>query len=165
MLVMKIWIAYVLDLIFGDPQNIIHPVQVIGKMISSGEKFLLGENSGLSRKYKFFAGMILNITVISVTYAVTYLIYKSSERSIIFMIAEIYLMYTIFSINSLAREGNRVYNILKEGNIEKARKEGMFDSIDELKIRAKLGKSGIELLRNAGCLKGMTESNQMSLFI
>ena len=62
---MKIWIAYVLDLIFGDPQNIIHPVQVIGKMISSGEKFLLGENSGLSRKYKFFAGMILNITVIS----------------------------------------------------------------------------------------------------
>ena len=122
-LVMKIWIAYVLDLIFGDPQNIIHPVQVIGKMISSGEKFLLGENSSLSRKYKFFAGMILNITVISVTYAVTYLIYKSSERSIIFMIAEIYLMYTIFSINSLAREGNRVYNILKEGNIEKARKD------------------------------------------
>ena len=123
MLVMKIWIAYVLDLIFGDPQNIIHPVQVIGKMISSGEKFLLGENSGLSRKYKFFAGMILNITVISVTYAVTYLIYKSSERSIIFMIAEIYLMYTIFSINSVAREGNRVYNILKEGNIERARKD------------------------------------------
>ena len=122
-LVMKIWIAYVLDLIFGDPQNIIHPVQVIGKMISSGEKFLLGENSSLSRRYKFFAGMILNITVISVTYAVTYLIYKSSERSIIFMIAEIYLMYTIFSINSLAREGNRVYNILKEGNIEKARKD------------------------------------------
>ena len=39
-LVIKIWIAYVLDLIFGDPQNIIHPVQVIGKMISSGEKFL-----------------------------------------------------------------------------------------------------------------------------
>ena len=122
-LVMKIWIAYVLDLIFGDPQNIIHPVQVIGKMISSGEKFLLGENSSLSRKYKFFAGMILNITVISVTYAVTYLIYKYSENSIIFTVAEIYLMYTIFSINSLAREGNRVYNILKEGNIERARRE------------------------------------------
>jgi len=122
-LVIKIWIAYVLDLIFGDPQNIIHPVQVIGKMISSGEKYLLGKRHESDRKYKFFAGMILNITVISVTYAVTYLIYKSSERSIIFMIAEIYLMYTVFSINSLAREGNRVYNILKEGNIERARKD------------------------------------------
>ena len=32
-------------------------------------------------------------------------------------------MYTIFSVNSLAREGNRVYRILKEGNIEKARKD------------------------------------------
>ena len=122
-LVIKIWIAYVLDLIFGDPQNIIHPVQVIGKMISSGEKFLLGENSSLSRKYKFFAGMILNITIISLTYGITYLIRRISENSIIFTVAEIYLMYTIFSINSLAREGNRVYNILKEGNIERARKD------------------------------------------
>jgi len=122
-LVIKIWIAYVLDLIFGDPQNIIHPVQVIGKMISSGEKILLGENSGLSRKYKFFAGMILNITVISLTYGITYLIRRTSENSIILTVAEIYLMYTVFSINSLAREGNRVYNILKEGNIERARKD------------------------------------------
>ena len=63
-------------------------------------------------------------------------------------------------LNSLPGFGT----VAAEG-IEKARKEGMFDSIDELKIRAKLGKSGIELLRNAGCLKGMTESNQLSLFI
>ena len=121
--VIKIWIAYVLDLIFGDPQNIIHPVQIIGKMINIGEKSLLGKKYKSDRKYKFFAGMILNITIISVTYAVTYLIYKSSENSIIFTVAEIYLMYTVFSINSLAREGNRVYNILKEGNIERARKD------------------------------------------
>ena len=122
-LVIKIWIAYVLDLIFGDPQNIIHPVQVIGKMISSGEKYLLGKRHESDRKYKFFAGMILNITVISLTYGITYLIRRISENSIIFTVAEIYLMYTIFSINSLAREGNRVYNILKEGNIERARKD------------------------------------------
>ena len=49
-LVIKIWIAYVLDLIFGDPQNIIHPVQVIGKMISSGEKYLLGKRHESDRK-------------------------------------------------------------------------------------------------------------------
>ena len=122
-LVIKIWIAYVLDLIFGDPQNIIHPVQIIGKMINIGEKSLLGKKYKSDRKYKFFAGMILNITVISLTYGITYLIRRTSENSIILTVAEIYLMYTIFSINSLAREGNRVYNILKEGNIEKARKD------------------------------------------
>jgi len=122
-LVIKIWIAYVLDLIFGDPQNIIHPVQIIGKMINIGEKSLLEKKYKSDRKYKFFAGMILNITVISLTYGITYLIPRTSENSIILTVAEIYLMYTIFSINSLAREGNRVYNILKEGNIERARKD------------------------------------------
>ena len=122
-LVIKIWIAYVLDLIFGDPQNIIHPVQIIGKMINIGENSLLGKKYKSDRKYKFFAGMILNITVISLTYGITYLIRRTSENSIIFTVAEIYLMYTVFSINSLAREGNRVYNILKEGNIERARKD------------------------------------------
>ena len=48
--------------------------------------------------------------------------------------------------------------------VEEARKDGEFMSINDLKLRAKLGKSGIEMLLNAGCLKGMSESNQMSLF-
>ena len=120
-LVIKIWIAYILDLVFGDPQNIIHPVQIIGKMISLGEKILLKEKSG--SRYKFFAGIILNIFVVSITYGLTCLIYKSSKISGVFTLIEIYLMYTVFSVNSLAREGNRVYNILKEGDIEKARKD------------------------------------------
>ena len=120
-LVIKIWIAYILDLVFGDPQNIIHPVQIIGKMISLGEKILLKEKSG--SRYKFFAGIILNIFVVSITYGLTCLIYKSSKTSGVFTLIEIYLMYTVFSVNSLAREGNRVYNILKEGDIEKARKD------------------------------------------
>ena len=113
----KIWIAYVLDLIFGDPQNVVHPVQVIGKIISTGEKILL------RKKYKFLAGAVLNIFTVSITYTLMYLISKSVKISVFFMIIEIYLMYTIFSINSLAREGNRVYRILKEGDIEKARKD------------------------------------------
>ena len=48
--------------------------------------------------------------------------------------------------------------------VEEARKDGEFMSINDLKLRAKLGKTGIEMLSNAGCLKGMSESNQMSLF-
>ena len=45
-----------------------------------------------------------------------------------------------------------------------ARKDGEFMSIDDLKIRAKIGQSGIEMLKKAGCLDGMSQSNQMSLF-
>ena len=48
--------------------------------------------------------------------------------------------------------------------IQLARHDGDFMSIDDLKIRSKIGKSVIEILTNAGCLKGMSQSNQMSLF-
>ena len=48
--------------------------------------------------------------------------------------------------------------------IQEARQEGEFMSIDDMKIRAKVGKSTIEMLDKAGCLEGMSQSNQMSLF-
>ncbi len=49
-------------------------------------------------------------------------------------------------------------------NIYNAAKEESFMSIDELKQRAKVGASAIEVMRNSGLLDGMSESNQMSLF-
>ncbi len=62
-------------------------------------------------------------------------------------------------LNSIAGLGN----VAAEG-IQKAREEGTFMSIDDLKVRAKVGNSVIDLLKNFGCLDGMSESNQMSLF-
>lgn len=37
-------------------------------------------------------------------------------------------------------------------------------SIDDLKIRSKVGTSVTDLLKKFGCLEGMSQSNQMSLF-
>ena len=48
--------------------------------------------------------------------------------------------------------------------IEKARQEGKFMSIDDLKIRSKVGTAVTDLLKKFGCLEGMSQSNQMSLF-
>ena len=45
-----------------------------------------------------------------------------------------------------------------------AAKEEEFMSIDEIRIRAKIGDSTIDLLREFGVLDGMQESNQISLF-
>ena len=50
-------------------------------------------------------------------------------------------------------------------SIEKAKKDGKFMSIDDLRYRAKIGNSVIDLLKRFECLKGMTQSNQMSLFM
>ena len=49
-------------------------------------------------------------------------------------------------------------------SIVEARKDGKFMSIDDLKIRAKIGTSGADLLKQFGCLDGMSQSNQLSLF-
>lgn len=50
-------------------------------------------------------------------------------------------------------------------NIVKARAEvDRFLSVEDLKIRAGLNKAVIEILRAEGCLEGMQETNQLSLF-
>jgi len=49
-------------------------------------------------------------------------------------------------------------------NIYKARDDGKFMSIDDMKLRSKIGKVAIETMKGVGILDGMSESNQMSLF-
>ena len=49
-------------------------------------------------------------------------------------------------------------------SIQEAREQEKFMCIDDLQQRGKVGKSVIEVLAKAGCLEGMTQSNQMSLF-
>ncbi len=62
-------------------------------------------------------------------------------------------------LNSISGFGT----VAAQGIVE-ARKDGKFMSIDDLKIRAKIGASGAELLKQFGCLEGMSQSNQLSLF-
>ena len=61
-------IGWVLDLIFGDPQRLPHPVVGFGKMISWGEHRL---NKGAHRKLK---GAFLAITLILLVFLATFLL-------------------------------------------------------------------------------------------
>ena len=49
-------------------------------------------------------------------------------------------------------------------NIVCAREESNFISIDDLRERARISKTVIEIMKNHGCLKGLPESNQLSMF-
>ena len=62
-------------------------------------------------------------------------------------------------LNSIAGLGT----VAAQG-IENARKDGKFMSIDDMKIRSKVGDSVADLLKKFGCLDGMSQSNQLSLF-
>ena len=102
-------------------------------------------------------------------YAILELVLEMYERGINFLPIDLYKSHaTKFQIEE---EGIRppLNSIPGLGTvaalgIEEAKKDGKFMSIDDLKIRSKIGKSVIEMLQNAGCLKGMSQSNQMSLF-
>ncbi|MDU7452720.1 PolC-type DNA polymerase III [Clostridium saudiense] len=49
-------------------------------------------------------------------------------------------------------------------SIAEARKDGEFISKEDLRLRSKVSKTVIETLSNHGCLEGMSETNQLSLF-
>ena len=50
-------------------------------------------------------------------------------------------------------------------SIVEARKDGMFTSIEDLRRRSGISKTNIEILRQHGCLDGMSESDQIELFV
>ena len=62
-------------------------------------------------------------------------------------------LITVPSLGSVAAEG-----------IVNSRESGEFLSISDLKERAKINKSSIEVLRNSGVLEGLQESNQVAWF-
>ena len=107
----KFGLAYIIDLILGDPRWLYHPVIIIGKLISFLEKFLY------KAKNKIFSGAILNILTLSTTFIVSLFLARAGY------VVEIFFLFTTLATKSLADEGKKVYRILKSGDIEKAKKE------------------------------------------
>ncbi len=102
-------------------------------------------------------------------YAVLELVLEMYERGINFLPIDLYKShYKNFIVED---EGIRPpfssiagFGPIAAESLYKAAKEEEFMSIDEIRIRAKLGDSTIDLLREFGVLDGMQESNQISLF-
>ena len=83
----KIILAYVLDLIFGDPYNIPHPISYIGKLIKYVESIFYNFRN------KKISGIFFNLSVLFIVYFLFYFIAKNR-------ILEIYFLYTIFATKS-----------------------------------------------------------------
>ena len=102
-------------------------------------------------------------------YAILELVLEMYERGLEFLPMDLYKSH---STKFLVEDGKirpplnsipGLGTVAAEGIIN-ARKEGKFMSIDDLKIRSKVGNSVTDLLKKYGCLDGMSQSNQMSLF-
>ena len=114
-----ILIAYILDLIFGDPRKFPHPVKGIGWLIQKLEPFFRK-----IIKIEKLSGIFFMLTVIAITWTTSFLfIYYAYQLNFYFgCCISILLLYTSLSIKDLKIETMKVYNSLVSGNLALARK-------------------------------------------
>ncbi len=134
-------IGFLLDMIFGDPNFFLHPVRLIGGLVSITEKALrrifpknkTGETVG-------GALMVIIVTAVSgaVPFVILFLLYR---RNIIAgAAAESVICYFMIAARALGREGNKIYYSLLRRDIDKAREQVSMivgrdtDSLDDVGI-------------------------------
>ena len=115
--------GFLLDLVFGDPAFLYHPVRLIGKLISFLEK-------GFRRLFpetdrgKFWGGVCTAVLVIAVSTAVPALILYGVSRIhwILRLALETFWCYQLLALRSLKDESMKVYDRLAAGDLPGGRK-------------------------------------------
>lgn len=117
-----IFIAYIVDLVVGDPRFLPHPVVIIGKYISRLEKIIRKVFQKEAQLKK--AGMLLPLVIVGGTYlVVSLLIYGVGLIHDWLAIAlEIWLISTTIAVKGLGEAGMEVYRHLKNNNLVEARR-------------------------------------------
>lgn len=112
-----------LDAIFGDPRWLPHPIRFIGLLIDGCEK-LLRRIFPKTEKGEFTAGILLNLIVLSISFAVPFLLLKGLAliHPWLKYAAETFFCYQIFAAKSLKTEGMRVYRYIKAEDLPNSRK-------------------------------------------
>lgn len=112
--------SYILDVVFGDPEWIVHPVREIGKLINNLERILRGTRSIWVERVK---GGVLAILVIVISSLTAYLLLRISKEINIILgnIVWIYTAYTTLSVRDLRVKATKIFSALEDNNIRKAR--------------------------------------------
>jgi len=114
--------GFILDLIFGDPHSLPHPICLIGNLISFLERNLR-KVFGFSNTGLLFGGGVLVLVVISTCFALPYaLLYLAGMVNPWLAFAlETLMFYQIFATKCLRDESMKVYHALQKGDLDEAR--------------------------------------------
>jgi len=114
-------LAFVIDCILGDPRSNLHPVVMIGNMISFFEHKLLKSQD--SPKLKIGAGILLVLLVLGITYAIIWWMMEllRSIHPWAYSIGGAFLLSFTISPRSLAQAGREIHHYLVTGNLVDAR--------------------------------------------
>ena len=115
-------VAFLLDALIGDPRSKLHPVVLMGKLISFFEKLLLrAEDKPLKKAFK---GGVLVYAVVIIVMAIGFAI-ENLTLEIPNHAAQIFAQALVLSFmispKSLAREGYAIYLFLEHDEIDYAR--------------------------------------------
>ncbi len=121
MCIMDLTIGFILDLLIGDPDNPFHPVRGIGWVAAKLESVF---RKVLGKSLKA-AGLIVWIITVVSTFLLTYgiIIFCGEINTYLGMLIEGSIIYFCISAKGLVVEGYKVIKYLKDGNIEKSRKQ------------------------------------------
>lgn len=118
---MSLLVAFILDLILGDPYWLPHPIRYIGRLISKLEKILLvPEDSPENQKSK---GVLLTLATVGVVFSFYFLLMYVAGKihpKVAFAV-EVLVFYQMLATRCLADEGMKIFKALKNNDIEKAR--------------------------------------------
>lgn len=114
----QIGIAFLLDIMIGDPRWFPHPVRMIGVCIEYCEKVLRKRVPS-----ERVGGMLLAFIIVVGTYLVTYqlLAFFYEIRWSLGIVASIIIIFFSLSTRDLLKETGNVLHALKSGNLKKAR--------------------------------------------
>lgn len=115
-------IGFVLDLVFGDPRWMIHPVCLMGKTIAWAEKTVRRTAGNEQKKllagsWFLCAGNVIFWTGIS--YLLCSFLYRINPA--VGLVGESFMCYQLLAVKGLKSESMKVYEALKHKTIEDAR--------------------------------------------
>lgn len=115
-------IGFILDLIFGDPHFLWHPICLIGNLISYSEK-VLRTLFPRTKRGELVAGVFLVIIVVGLSTGIPMVIlfFLYRWKFYVGFILESIMCYQLLATKSLKVESMKVYKALSKGKLEEGR--------------------------------------------
>lgn len=115
------FLAFISDLLLGDPEGLPHPVRATGRLIEALDGLLRGGKKGVMEELK---GVILFFVVTGITVSGTYLLLYMAKKAtpLLEMVLSVYIGYTTIAAKDLKEKAMAIFYALESNDLIQARR-------------------------------------------